>query len=142
MNYRSTPSMFAALLVLSGTVRAHHSYAVFESAKEATVVGTVAKLEWTNPHVFIWVYVPRADDPASYDLYAFENGSPNALEKSGWSKTLPKAGDRIAVTYAPLRDGRKGGHWIIGTLADGRALRGAGAPASRNVPAPAAPASP
>lgn len=118
---------------------AHHSYAVFDPVKVETVEGTIAKLEWTNPHVFVWVYVPRPGDPRNHDLYAFENGSPNVLERMGWGRTVFKAGEPICISFAPLRDGRKGGHWIIATLADGRTLKGAGGPASRNLPAPPAP---
>ena len=39
---------------------AHHSYAMFDGTRTLTVKGTLAKLEWTNPHVFVWVYVPNA----------------------------------------------------------------------------------
>ncbi len=44
---------------------AHHSYAMFDGTQTQTVDGTVAKLEWTNPHVFVWVYVPNAQAPAA-----------------------------------------------------------------------------
>ena len=119
---------------------AHHSYAMFDGSKTVTVSGTVAKLEWTNPHVFIWVYVPSSGNHGKYDLYAFENGSPNLLELNGWTATVLKAGDAITVDYAPLRDGRKGGHWISGKLADGTTLKGIGGPA--RVPANAPPPPP
>ena len=41
--------------VAAGGALAHHSYAMFDAARTVTVTGTVAKLEWTNPHVFIWL---------------------------------------------------------------------------------------
>jgi hypothetical protein len=47
------------------------------------------------------VYVPNASSATGYDLYAFENGSPNVLAQRGWSKTSFAAGDPIAVTYWP-----------------------------------------
>ena len=125
-------------------VDAHHSYAMFDGARLATVTGSVAKLEWTNPHVFLWVYVPNTASSTGYDLYAFENGSPNVLTQRGWSKTSFAAGDSIAVTYWPLLDGRTGGHFAVATRADGSVIRGAGGPggspdASATVEAPAAP---
>jgi len=114
----------ALLLGISAVAQAHHTYALFDASKKLTVSGTVAKLEWTNPHTFLWVYVPSTEAAGKYDLYAFENGSPNAVTRVGWSKTSVQAGDKITVDYAPLRDGRKGGHLLSVTLADGRTLHG------------------
>lgn len=107
---------------------AHHSYAMFDGSGTRTVNGTVAKLEWANPHVFVWVYVPNPKKPGSYDLWAFENGSPSVLSARGWSKQALKAGDKVTVEYWPLRDGRNGGHFEQATFPDGRILHGAGGP--------------
>jgi hypothetical protein len=109
-----------------GVVEAHHTYSIFDGSKRVTVGGTLAKHEWTNPHTFLWVYVPSTEAPGEYDLYGFENGSPNAVMKVGWSKDLLQAGDKIVVEYSPLRDGRKGGHLLSARLPDGRTLRGVG----------------
>jgi len=124
---------------------AHHSYAMFDAARTATVTGTVAKLDWTNPHVFIWVYVPNAARDTGFDLYAFENGSPNVLLKRGWSKETFAVGEKLSIAYWPLADGRTGGHFAVATRVDGSVMRGAGGPgggvdASDAVDAPAAPA--
>ena len=118
----------AILWLLSAEVAlSHHTYAMFDASRTVKVSGTVAKLEWTNPHVFVWLYVPTAaGSPAKYDLYAFENGSPNALSKVGWSKSILQAGDAITVEYWPLRDGRKGGHLSKVTLPDGRVIGSVG----------------
>ena len=110
----------------------HHTYAMFDASRTVKVSGTVAKLEWTNPHVFVWVYVPTASTPGKYDLYAFENGSPNALTKVGWNKTILQAGDAITVEFWPLRDGRKGGHLSKVTLPDGRVIGSVGGIAGRD----------
>jgi hypothetical protein len=99
---------------------------MFDASHTVKVSGTVAKLEWTNPHVFVWMYVPTAGSPGKYDLYAFENGSPNALSKVGWNKAILHAGDAITVEYWPLRDGRKGGHLSKVTLPDGRVIGSVG----------------
>jgi len=122
------PLVVAAVWMLSsGAALSHHTYAMFDASRIVKVSGTVAKLEWTNPHVFVWLYVPAAaGSPAKYDLYAFENGSPNALSKVGWNKSILQAGDAITVEYWPLRDGRKGGHLSKVTLADGRVIGSVG----------------
>jgi len=114
---------------------AHHSYAMFDGTKTLTVSGTVAKLEWANPHVYVWVYVANAAASSGYDLYAFENGSTGVLARLGWTKSTFAVGEKITVEYWPLRDGRTGGHFVKATHADGSVALGAGGPgATRVVP--------
>jgi hypothetical protein len=122
------PAAVAVLLGFAQAAAAHHSYAMFDGTRTATVKGTVAKLEWTNPHVFVWVYVPNGARENGFDLYAFENGSPNVLARLGWSKTTLAGGEELTVDYWPLADGRTGGHFARATRADGTVLRGAGGP--------------
>jgi hypothetical protein len=134
----------ALSLAVAAGASAHHSYAMFDGKRTATVTGTVAKIEWTNPHVFIWVYVPNDARESGYDLYAFENGSPNVLTRRGWSPTTFAAGEKLAITYWPLLDGRTGGHFAVATRADGSNVRAAGGPGgsvdvSSTVPAPPPP---
>ena len=118
----------SVMLGFAQTAAAHHSYAMFDGTRTVTVKGTVAKLEWTNPHVFIWMYVPNAATDSGFDLYAFENGSPNVLARLGWKKTTFATGEELTVEYWPLTDGRTGGHFARATRADGTVLRGAGGP--------------
>lgn len=117
----------AVLLFFAGAATAHHSYAMFDGTRTLTVKGTLAKLEWTNPHVFVWVYVPNSAQNG-FDLYAFENGSPNVLARRGWSKTTLAPGEALTIEYWPLTDGRTGGHFVQATRADGTVLQGAGGP--------------
>jgi hypothetical protein len=101
---------------------------MFDASKTSTVTGTVAKLEWINPHVFVWLYVRNPSTAGGYDLYAFENGSTNVLSRLGWTKTTLSTGEEIAIEYSPLKDGRTGGHFIQAIFGDGRIIRGAGGP--------------
>ncbi len=121
----------AAQLLATAPAGAHHSYSMFDDSQTLTVQGTVAKVEWMNPHVFVWIHVPNPQAPGTYALYAFENGSVNVLARLGWTKYSLAAREKITVDYFPLKDGRPGGHFIKGTLADGRVLRGAGGPGVR-----------
>ena len=66
---------------------AHHSYAMFDASRSVTVRGTVARLEWRNPHVYLWVYVPRPGGDG-HDLYGFENGG---VPVSRWYMTAHSA---------------------------------------------------
>jgi hypothetical protein len=122
----------AWLLACSQAALAHHSYAMFDASRKATVSGTIAKLEWMNPHAFVWLYVPHDSPSGHFDLYAFENGSVNALTRLGWSATTLRAGDKITVEYWPLKDGRLGGHGDKFTLPDGRVLYSAGGPDAKD----------
>ena len=130
--------------VLSADASAHHSYAMFDGSRIKTITGTVAQLEWTNPHVFLWIYVRNPDSDAGYDLYALENGSPNVLRERGWSKTYFKEGELLSVSFWPVIDGQNGGHFAVATRADGTVVYGAGGPggspdAGKAIPPPAAP---
>ena len=102
-------------------VGAHHSYSMFDNTQRRTVVGTVAKVEWANPHVFIWLYVRKAS--GMYDLYSFENGSVSMLTRLGWAKNTMPQGATFSVLYVPLRDGRNGGYLIQATDLDGKVLK-------------------
>lgn len=115
-------------LVAAATAAAHHSYSMFDDTRTLKVAGTVAKIEWTNPHVFVWVYVPNAKSASGYDLYAFENGGLNALARRGWSKNTFATGEPVTIEYWPLLDGRTGGHFASATRADGSVIRGVGGP--------------
>jgi hypothetical protein len=123
MHRRRLGFLFLALSAPVGVALAHHSYAMFDTSHTDKVAGTVAKLEWMNPHAFLWVYVPKPDKPGTYDLWGFENGSPSVLQGYGWSKDVLKAGDKIDVEYWPLRDGSIGGHCEKITLVDGGVLQ-------------------
>lgn len=118
-----------AAMLVGGPAAAHHSYAMFDPARTTTVSGTLAKLEWENPHVFLWVYVPKSE--GGYTLYAFESDSISRLTRLGWTSTVVSAGDKLQVTYAPLRDGRPGGKLLSARLASGEVL----ATTNQNVPA-------
>ncbi|HET9385868.1 MAG TPA: DUF6152 family protein [Gemmatimonadales bacterium] len=123
MNIRTT---LLAGLVLAGfsatvlPVAAHHSFSVFNTSETKTVTGTVKEIEWTNPHIWLWVNVPN--DKGGVDVYAFEGMSPNFLERRGWTRTTLKAGDKITVDYNPLRDGKNGGMFRTGRMENGKTL--------------------
>jgi hypothetical protein len=115
-------------LVATATAAAHHSYAMFDGTRTLKVTGTVAKIEWTNPHTYVWVYVRNEARESGYDLYSFENGAPNALARRGWSKTMFGADEAVMVEYWPLSDGRTGGHVVSVTRGDGTVIHGVGGP--------------
>ncbi|MEO8258624.1 MAG: DUF6152 family protein [Acidobacteriota bacterium] len=111
-------------------VQAHHSFAPFDMTSQKTVTGTVKTVEWTNPHSWIWLDVTNGQGVV--EPWGFEGMSPNYLARRGWTRTTLKAGDKITVTYRPLRDGSKGGMFMSTKLGDGRTLTMSGATPSPN----------
>ena len=109
-----------ALTVTAGRALAHHSFSPFDMGVEKTIAGTVRTVEWTNPHTWIWLDVPN--DQGGVDAWGFEGMSPNFLARRGWTRTSLKVGDKITVTFRPLRDGKKGGMFVSTKTPDGRML--------------------
>jgi hypothetical protein len=96
----------AALLLGAGSaIQAHHSFAAqYDNNKSINVTGALTKLEWTNPHVYIYIDVT---DAASKKVtnWAFEMGPPHMLQKSGWKKNSLKTGELLAIEGWLARDG-------------------------------------
>jgi len=98
----------AAALAAGWPAAAHHSFAMYEPIKTLTFKGTVKSFQWTNPHVVVWVLVQPEGGGAAQE-WSFETTSPGVLTRAGWTRQSLKAGDRVRVTFSPLRDGSHGG---------------------------------
>ncbi len=126
----------AALVLGGGQAFAHHSFAMFDQAKDVTLKGTVIEFQWTNPHAFIHIEVPGTS--GGKEVWQGELNSPNNLKRQGWKSTSVKAGEEVTLVIKPLRDGSRGGLFVSVKLPDGSVLgdptRTNGAPI--NVPKP------
>ena len=92
------------LLFAAATLVAHHSNAAqFDSTKRVTLKGEVTKVEWTNPHAYIYINVKDAAGKAT--TYSLEGFPPNTLLRTGWSQKDLKQGDMISVEGCVARDG-------------------------------------
>ena len=104
---------------------AHHSYAVIDNSRVLEVSATIAKLEWINPHIFLWAYVADESQESGYQLYAFETGSITMMTKAGWTRDDTfKVGEEVTIEYIPLRSGEPGGSLATLTHADGTVTPG------------------
>ena len=113
-------AIIAAGLALTGVpALAHHSFAMFDQRQIMTLEGTVHEFQWTNPHAFIELDVAGA---ARAQRWSIELNSPNNLTRQGWRRTSLKAGERISVRIAPLRNGHSGGLFLDLRKADGSTL--------------------
>jgi hypothetical protein len=119
----------AAVLVAvapCGRAVAHHSFAAtFDASKAIRVTGTLAKIEWTNPHIYF--YVDVKDDKGAVVRWACESGAPGALSRRGFKRSLLKLGDEVIVDGYQAKNGANLMDARRVTLPDGQILVGASA---------------
>ena len=114
--------LFTVILIAAAAIplAAHHSFAAFDVTAQKTVTGTVKQVDWTNPHIWLWIDVPN--DKGGSDTYGFEGMSPNFLARRGWTRTTLKTGDKITINFRPMKDGSNGGMFMTGQTASGKLL--------------------
>lgn len=112
----------AALLstAMAAPAMAHHSFAMFDHDKTAKVTGTVKQFEWLNPHS--WVHVVSMEPNGKAVTWAFEAGSTGQLAARGWKASSLKPGDKITISFHPLKDGSHGGQVLTVVLPNGSSL--------------------
>jgi hypothetical protein len=114
----------SVLLVLASTLtsldaRAHHSFAAqYDADKPVTLIGTVTKVEWTNPHARF--YVDVKDEKGVVTNWNLELASPNVLRRNGWTRTSLNVGDEVTVEGSLAKNGTKMANARVVKLADGR----------------------
>ena len=82
----------------------HHSFsAEFDINRPVTLTGTVTRIEWTNPHA--WVFIDAKDDSGNVHNWAVELVGINDLLRLGWGRDRVKAGDVVNVQGFGARNG-------------------------------------
>jgi hypothetical protein len=101
---------------------AHHSFsAEFDNTKKVVLQGTVTKVDWLNPH--IWIYMDVKDDKTgAVASWQCEGGAPNALTRNGWTKNDLKKGDAVTVNGSLAKDASKTCNASSVKFADGRTV--------------------
>ncbi len=108
-----------ALLFQVPPAWAHHAFAAeFDAKKSIKVSGTITKLEWTNPHA--WLYIDVKDETGKVTNWSFELGSPNGLVRLGWRRTSLKEGDQVTIEGFLAKDGTHTANAHSVMLPDGR----------------------
>jgi uncharacterized protein DUF6152 len=93
-----------ALLALAVPLLGHHSFAAeYDATKPVQMTGTITKVEWMNPHVYF--YMDVTDGSGKVVNWACEMGSPNALQRQGWTRNTLQLGMKVAFEGTLAKDG-------------------------------------
>ncbi len=102
-------------------VAAHHSFAAeYDSTKPITVKGKFVKMDWINPHS--WIYMDVTGPDGKVAQWKFEALPPNGLYRQGWRRDSLKPGDEISIQGFLAKDGTNTGWSSSVTTADGKRM--------------------
>jgi hypothetical protein len=111
--------LWLAVLPIPAAV-AHHAATMFDTTKVVEMTATVKEMQWTNPHIWIQVYVSKPD--GSKQEWSIEGGGPNSLSRQGWRPTSFKPGDVVTLRINPMRDGTPAGLFVGARFSDSTTL--------------------
>ena len=119
------------LVGTAASVAAHHAFAAeFDAKKPVEFTGTVTKMEWVNPHV--WLHMDVKMPNGTVENWAFEAGTPNVLFRRGFTKNSLLPGTEVRVEGYQAKDGTHRANGRDLTFTDGKKMfmgsSGTGAP--------------
>ena len=101
---------------------AHHSVsAQYDVDREMAIRGVVTRIEWTNPHVRLWL--DAKNDDGTVSGWEMELPPPNALKRELGSLDFVKQGDQVSVNLWRAKDGSRVAHTLTLTTPGGRVMQ-------------------
>lgn len=96
--------LFAGLAVTTSSVLAHHSFAAtYDATKPVTLSGTITRVEFRNPHIWVFLDVPGSSGVVNWGC---EGAAPNQLFRQGWRPDTLKSGEKVSLEGFAARSGK------------------------------------
>ena len=121
MKFKFPAVLLTGLLAAALPAVAHHSFAAeFDADQPITLKGVVTKVEWMNPHIYLYIDVKNQDGKVVN--WAAEGAPPNALYRNGWRKDSLKPGDAITLNAFRAKDGSATVNVRVVIMPDGKSF--------------------
>jgi len=115
---RRASILLFVLLIAAAPLSAHHGRgATYDMKKKITLKGTVARVDWRNPHVVIFMDVK--DETGKVVTWGFENAGVSQLAQEGYNRNTLKVGQEITAVVNPAANGAPTAIVVKVILADG-----------------------
>ena len=125
MQVRTSVILALAVTLLAGSAWAHHNMsAIFDFNDRVTVAGTLTKLDWRNPHIFVFVDGKTGAAQAQVQTWSIEGPSPVFFRQQNINRADVEAyiGKTVTAEVSRARDGSSMGLLRILTMPDGKVV--------------------
>ena len=113
---------FAAMAaLLANPAAAHHSGAMYDATKVVAMSGAIVEFNWRNPHAEVAILASEPGGKA--EQWSVECSTPNILARKGWANNSFKPGDKVSVTFRPMKDGSHAGQLLTIVTTKGETLK-------------------
>jgi hypothetical protein len=121
LRVRSAWAAVFGATALATPLLAHHAFpAEFDVDKPVTLTGVVSKLEWINPHVY--VYLDVKDAGGAVTTWALESWPTGILHRTGVSREMIKEGTALTILAYRAKNGKNLAYIRKFTWSDGHAI--------------------
>ena len=112
------PAFLLGIALATAPLSAHHSFAAqYEAKNRFTMTGTIAKIDWINPHSYL--YLDVKDEGGKVTQWSIEGYPPNTLIRTGIKRAMLAVGDKVTIEGCKARDGANVGAGRELVLKDG-----------------------